>query len=587
MAANTASANLARRGLRLVRHFVRLHPGPFSVAVAGAVAFSAMAVASTVVLGWVTDDVLVPAFESGVSTARIWGAALAILGVALVRSVGVVVRRYSAGVLTRRGQRTLRTELARHYTAVPLDFFRSHPTGELLAHADTDVEVALEAMNPLPFAVGVFFLLAFSVTALVATDPVLAAVGFVLFPLLALVNRYYTRRVERPAAAVQERIGRVSAIAHESFEGALVVKALGLEHSEVARLRDASDALRDARVEVGRLRATFEPMLDGLPNLGIIAVLLAGGWRVDSGAVSPGDLVQVMALFSLLVFPMRVLGYLLEEMPRSVVALDRLDRVLADRGGRAGARGTRRLTDGPLDVVVDGVRFAYVAGEPVLDGCSLTIAPGETVALVGATGGGKSTLCELVAGLMAPDAGTIRLGGVPLAELDPAAVRGATALVFQESFLFADSVAANIAVGSTADRAAVERAARIAAAHGFVCRLPQGYDTVVGERGVTLSGGQRQRVALARALVRNPRVLLLDDATSAVDPVVEGRILDALRQELSMTTLLVAHRLSTIALADRVLLLAGGRIVASGRHDELLAVPEYAAMVKAYEVDAA
>jgi ABC-type multidrug transport system fused ATPase/permease subunit len=235
---------------------------------------------------------------------------------------------------------------------------------------------------------------------------------------------------------------------------------------------------------------------------------------------------------------------------------------------------------------VDGVGFAHVPGPPVLDGVTFDAAPGEIVAIVGPTGSGKSTLCQLLVRLAEPDRGQIRLGGVDLARVRTDDLRRAAALVFQESFLFADTVGENIGLDTAAAPDEVREAARIARADGFIERLPRGYDTPMGERGVTLSGGQRQRVALARALVRHPRLLLLDDATSAVDAVIEAEILDGLRRALDTTTLIVAHRVSTIELADRVVYLDGGRVVAQGTHRELLALPAYEALVRAYEEEA-
>jgi ABC-type multidrug transport system fused ATPase/permease subunit len=400
-----------------------------------------------------------------------------------------------------------------------------------------------------------------------------------------VLNRYYTRRVEAPAAMVQQRVGEVSGIAHESFDGALAVKTLGLETLERARLAEASDRLRTERIRVGRLRAFFEPSLDAMPNLGSVAILALGGWRTSQGAVTPGQLVTVMLLFTLLAFPMRVVGFLLEELPRSVVSIARVDRILAVLPAARPAR-PRPLPTGPLSLTVDRIDFAYPGSEPVVRDCTLSVEPGAVVALVGATGSGKSTLCDLFAGLVAPDRGTVSIGGVNASDVEPAELRAAVTLVFQESFLFADSVGENITVGFDSTFEERRHAAEIAQAARFVDALPEQYDTVVGERGVTLSGGQRQRVALARALVRKPRLLILDDATSAVDPTVEARILGALREGLDMTTIVVAHRLSTIALADRVFFLRGGSIAAAGTHAELLEVPEYSALVSAYEQEA-
>jgi ABC-type multidrug transport system fused ATPase/permease subunit len=471
------------------------------------------------------------------------------------------------------------------YLGVPLRWFDEHPTGELLAHADADCERATMAMQPLPFSLGVVLLIAVSMGLLATVDWVLFGVAVALFPGLALLNNAYTKRVERPAAAAQARVGDVSSVAHESFEGALVVKTLGLEQREVSRMRDRAEELRRERLIVGRLRAGFEPGLDALPNLGTILLLWLGAWRVSTAHITTGELVQAMALFAILAFPFRIVGFLLEELPRAVVAHDRITGVLAAEERTEPTR-PRALPHGPLGVELEGVRFGY-EGEVVLSDVSARIAPGEVVALVGSTGAGKSTLCSLLVHLMAPDGGTIRLGGVPLEQADPADLHAATALVFQESFLFADTVRENLAMGADVTDDAVMTALDIARARTFVERLPRGLDEIIGERGVTLSGGQRQRLALARALLRQPRLLLLDDATSAVDATVERAILDRLRDGVAATTIVVAHRVSTIALADRVLLLEDGRITAAGTHQELLAVPTYAALVRAYEADAA
>jgi ABC-type multidrug transport system fused ATPase/permease subunit len=583
-------SSLLRRGVRLLWASVRAHPRPFAVSVLGSVLYGSMAVAGSLLLGEVTDRVIVPAFNGGVSGAAIATGAGAILAVAVLRSSGVVLRRYFGNMTARGMHRTWFRRITDTYLRVPLEYFGSHPTGQLLAHADADVERSITVIMPLPLSLGVVVLVGLSIVSLALIDPLLMLVGLALFPSLAILNQIYSRRVEDPASRTQARLGEVSSVAHESFEGALLVKTLGLESREVERLAGAAGELRTARLAVGRLRATFEPVLDALPNLGTIALLGLGAWRVSEGVITTGQLVQAMALFTILTFPMRVVGFLLEEMPRAVVAADRITGVLATptRPAPAGGAGTA-LPGGPLAVDVRGLRFAYSTdGDPVLAGVDLALAPGEVVALVGATGSGKSTLCHLLAHLYQPTAGTVRLGGVDLASAEPASLRSAVALVFQEAFLFAATVRENLALGWDASDDELRWALDAAHARRFVDRLPLGLDQQLGERGVTLSGGQRQRLALARALLRRPGLLMLDDATSAVDPTVERRILDGLPGALRATTLVVAHRVSTIALADRVLFLEGGRIAASGTHRELLAsVPAYASLARAYERDAA
>jgi len=585
-----AGRSLLRRGAHVLWISVRTHPRPFAVSVLGSVLYGSMAVAGSLLLGEVTDRVIVPGFDEGVSGAAIAAAAGAILAVAVLRSAGVVLRRYFGNMTARGMHRTWFRRITDTYLRVPLEYFGSRPTGQLLAHADADVERAITVIMPLPLSLGVVVLIGLSIVSLALIDPALMLVGLALFPSLAIINHLYSRRVEAPASRTQARLGEVSSVAHESFEGALLVKTLGLEAREVERLSVVARELRTARLAVGRLRATFEPVLDALPNLGTIALLALGAWRVADGVITTGQLVQAMALFTILTFPMRVVGFLLEELPRAVVASDRITDVLATPTRPAPAEGAGTpLPDGPLAVDVRALSFAYSAdAEPVLAGVDLALAPTEVVALVGATGSGKSTLCHLLAHLYQPTAGVVRLGGVDLSTAEPASLRSAVALVFQEAFLFAATVRENLALGWDATDEDLLWALEAARALRFVERLPLGLDQQLGERGVTLSGGQRQRLALARALLRRPGLLMLDDATSAVDPTVERQILDGLPDTLRATTLVVAHRLSTIALADRVLFLDGGRIAASGTHRELLeSVPAYASLARAYEQDAA
>lgn len=576
---------LARRGARLLTRYVRAHPIPFLVSILGAAIYAGAAVGTTIILGRITNQVIVPTFESGRPSARaVWFSGLALLLVGMLRASTIILRRYFAALLTFRTQRDWRRKLAHTYLSVPLKYHRERPTGELLAHADADIVASSEVINPLPFSIGVVTLVVFAIISLAVVDWFLMLVALVLFPLLAIINRMYTSRAERPLGHIQERVGQVSRIAHESFDGVLVVKTLGREDDEVARLEVAADDLRSARVGLGRIRGVFEPMIDALPNLGIIALLLIGSWQVSIGRLDTGDVVQAAALFGLLAFPMRVFGYFLQELPRAVVVSARLDKVL-DAPHEPGAVSAEPPTvgGGPLAVSFADVSFRYGDDPPVLDGLDLQIDAGSIVALVGVTGSGKSTLCELIPRLVDPDSGTVSLGGIDLRRLDPADVRSEVALVFQETFLFADTVRENVTLGDPIDDAELERAAAIAHARAFVQRLPEGWDTVVGERGVTLSGGQRQRLALTRALLRRPRVLILDDATSAVDPVIESAILRDLRSSLATTTLVVAHRVSTIELADEVVFLDDGRIVATGSHSTLLATNlDYARLVHAY-----
>jgi len=570
-------------GVRLLASYAREHPGPFALSVFGSSLFSIASVGGTIVLGRVTDEIVIPGFEDGVETSALWIAGLIIVSMALVRAAGVVMRRYFGAMTTDRQQVTWRSQLSDRFVSVPMSFFKERPTGELLAHADTDVETATMAMQPLPMTLGVAVLFVAATVSLVAADPWLLLVVVSLFPGLIIANRMYSSRVVGPATEVQEALGRVSAVVHESVDGALVVKTLGREDAEVERLQHEAEALREVRVRFGRLRATFEPSLEAIPNLGVVALLAVGAWRVSVGGATPGDVIQAMLLLQILIFPMRVLGFLLEELPRSLVAADRLREVLTAPDD-LDAVSSPELPAGPLSLGVDDVYFSH-GKEPVLKGLTFALAPGEIVALVGATGSGKSTIAQLLFRLVRPASGYIRLGGHDVAAIPADVLSSEAALVFQETFLFADSIEVNIDPDGVFGPERVREAARIARAHDFIEASADGYATVVGERGVTLSGGQRQRVAIARALARRPRLLFLDDATSAVDPTVEREILDGLGDQIATTTLIVAHRVSTIRLAHRVIYLEGGRIAATGTHDDLLANPNYQALVSAYDDD--
>ena len=586
-----------REGLGVLGRAVRDEPGIFAVAVTGSAVYGAATALTAIVIGAVTDQVIVPAFAQGhTTTAALTVAAMAIVGISVLKAAGIVTRRYFAGVMQYRLQARYRRRVTRQYLRLPLSWHHRHPTGQLLSNANADVEATWYPIAPFPMAVGVLVMLVVAVVAIVLTDPALAAVGLLVFPAILLVNFLYQRRLSPLATRSQALRAELSGVAHESFDGALVVKSLGREAAETARFAAVARELRDANVAVGRVRGAFDPVLEALPSVGVLAVLLVGSARVSAGTLDPGALVSVAYLLMVVAFPIRAIGWVLGELPRAVVGWRRVDRVLRATGAPSYGDVPGGDGDDPVDLRVSDVSFAYdghggdrAESHDVLRGVTLAVAPARTVAVVGPTGSGKSTLAALLVRLVDPRTGRVLIDGTDARSLARGAVAGAVALVFQHAFVFEDSVRENVTLGGDFTDDEVWSALRLAQADRFVAALPGGLDSVVGERGATLSGGQRQRLALARAVVRRPRLLVLDDATSAVDPEVERRILAGLRQAaLPATVVVVAYRRATIALADEVVYVEHGRVLARGTHEELLAGSAgYRNLLTAYERDAA
>ncbi len=575
-----------RRGLALIWRLVSMHPVAFALGGLGAAAFVGAIVAAAVVVGNVVDDLIIPVLDQGASSqGRLWPAMAAIAAVALWKAIGITLRRIGAGWLQARCQADVRENLIDHMLRLELRWHQRRGVGDLLAVADSDAGGATWILAPLPYATGTLLLLVATTVLIFLIDPLLAVVAVVSLVAIIAVDVWGSWLMFNLFEAIQRDQGNVGRVVHESFDGALTVKALGRESYETQRLRVASETLRDKISSIGTTWAGYRILVEGLLGLVTLVILILGATRIQGGAITSGELITIAYLFSLLTIPIRVIGFVLWDIAHSSAAWTRVQAVHdASEIVTYGAMGSREVGTGAA-IDTTPISFSY-GDDPVLRDLDMPIPPGRTVAIVGPTGSGKSTLATLLARLWDPDSGVIRLDDRDLRDFARSALPGEVAFVAQEAFLFDDTVRGNIAIGGSPNERAVAHAAAMAGAAEFIDTLPHTYETLLGERGTTLSGGQRQRLALARALVRTPRLLILDDATSSVDSSVEAEILESLkRAELPSTIVIVAYRRASILLADEIIYLEDGRILGRGPHEQLLRIPGYAKILEAYDED--
>ncbi len=576
-----------RDGGRLVARFVRLHPVAFVIGASGAAMYAAAIIGASYVVGWVTDNLIIPTLDTGEAPDLLLTSALLIVVVAVFKAVGIVMRRTAAGWLQFGTRRDIRNLLMEHQMSLKMSWFDRQAIGDLLAVADSDTDQGTGVLGPLPFATGVSLLLVGAITLVFTIDPWLglgAVIGLAVVIAIDVKGSWITFGQWE---AVQAARGRVSSIAHESFDGALTVKSLGREDMVSARFGEASDFLRDRLITVLSTWTRYQVIIRALPQALILVLIVVGAMRVGTGDITPGNVVTVVYLLSLLAFPIQLIGFVLWDLAGSLAGWRRVQAVLdADDHVAYGTMSAVRGA-GPAPIAGAAVGFGY-GDEPVLSGLELDLEAGTTLAVVGPTASGKSTLTLLLARLWDPDTGDIRLDGRDLRSFAPSELPREVAYVSQDAFLFDATVRGNITLDDEFTEEEVWEAAKLAGAREFLVDLPDGLDTELGERGTTLSGGQRQRLALARALIRKPRLLILDDATSAVDPSVEAEILRSLKvAELPSTIVVVAYRPSSIRLADEVVYVDQKRILGHGTHTEMLgSVPGYARLVQAYEEEA-
>jgi ABC-type multidrug transport system fused ATPase/permease subunit len=555
-----------------VKTFIRLlgFLRPYRRAVAGSFALAAIAMVAGVgipfLVGRTVDEI-----RRGET--NLWPLALGIVAAGLLRLAFSVSRRLVAGRVSLGVEYDLRNRVYSHLQSLEVAFFDEQQTGQLMSRATVDLQSVRFFLG-----YGLIFIAQSAITILVAaavmlaTNAGLAAIALAPAPFVFWAAFRYGR-LNRPASQeVQQRIAELTAEAEESISGIRLVKAFAREERQLSRFTRATARVFEQSMVSTRLRAFYNPFIGFLPQLGLAALLLVGGRQAIDGTITVGEFVAFYGYVQMLIGPVRMLGIALGMAQRAVASGARVFEIL-DRAPRmTSPPDAPPLPAGDGRVELRGVSFAYEGGAPVLRDVDLEVAPGQTLAIVGATGSGKTTLVALLPRLYDPDEGSVSIDGVDLRSVDVDSLRAEVGLVSEEPFLFSATVRENIAYArQDATDAEVHDAATRAGIHEFIAGLPEGYGTLVGERGMTLSGGQRQRIAIARAIIKDPRVLILDDATSSVDATTEAEIKRALRELMrDRTTFVIAHRLSTVALADEIVVLEDAGVAARGTHDELM-----------------
>lgn len=557
-----------------------------------------LAIGVVVGLFWALGKVSVPQLTKMGIDRGIEGSGNLVFWSGLVVAAGVIaglftaMRRWYAFRESRWIETRLREQIFSHLLKLHVGYHDKMQTGQLMSRASSDLQQLQAFVVMIPITLSNLAMLIAVVALLIVSQPMLAMFALAPLPIVNVMASRFSRQIHPAVLAVQQEQAQLATVVEESVSGVRVIKGFGAEQVQARKLKTEADDIWNVSLVAAKIRSKFLPALDLLPSIGLIAVLGIGGHRVINGQMTVGDLVKFNAYITMLIWPLRNLAMTVALAQRASVALVRVDEVLSTPSLVIDPLSPASLpaasSDRPVgEVIFDETVFSYEGASPIINHLSFSIRPGQAVALVGATGSGKSTVVRLLNRFHDVQQGSIRLDGIDVRQLTLSELRSAIGIVFEETFLFHDSVADNIAFSRPdADPDVIERAARLAGAHDFIMELPEGYQTILGERGYSLSGGQRQRIAIARAIVSDPRVLVLDDATSAVDPSKEHEIREAMATVMKgRTTIVIAHRPGTIALADTVILLDEGRAVAIGTHEGLLADNErYRQVLAAWEV---
>ncbi|MFL5873828.1 MAG: ABC transporter ATP-binding protein [Solirubrobacterales bacterium] len=545
---------------------------PYRAQLWGSLAFAWAAMGMTVLIPWLIGEA-VNAVEDG-NKPDLLPLALAIVGAGILRLGLTVVRRVVAGKVSLAVEFDLRQQFYAHLQRLDLGFFDSQQTGQLMSRATVDLQsIRFFLGYGLIFITQNLLTITLAAVVMIAINPLLALVALIPAPFVILAATKYSQ-ISRPAQQeVQQRIAELTAEAEENVSGIRIVKAFAREEHQLHRFQRVVARVFDQSIYTTRVQAFFSPLIGLLPQIGIALVLLVGGREVINGSLSLGAFVAFYTYVAMLAGPMRSLGMALGMAQRAVASGNRMFEILDREPAIQSPPGAPALPPGDGSVELRGVTLRYGDAAPALSALDLDVEAGKTIALVGPSGAGKTSLVGLVARLYDPVQGTVLVDGADVRDVDIESLRSQIAFVADDSFLFTASVAENIAYAhQDSSLEQIEAAAGRAQADAFIRALPEGYETRVGERGLTLTGGQRQRVAIARALLADPRILILDDATSSVDATTEAEIKKGLQEAMAgRTTFIIAHRLSTISLADEIVVLDGGTIVDRGTHEELLA----------------
>jgi ABC-type multidrug transport system fused ATPase/permease subunit len=556
-----------------LRIFARLlgFLGPYKWSLAVSIVLAAASQAAALALIRVTQSVIDDGIRPG-EQETVWVLIGVIVALGLVKALLMVGRRFISGRQALGVEFDMRNALYGHLLRLSFGFYDRHQTGQLMSRATVDLQgVRFFLGYGLIFFAQNLFTIVGATAIMFWTDWQLALVAVAITPALIVLAYRYSRVSHPVLRDVQQKIADVTTVAEENIVGVHVVKSFAQEELEAEKFRLRSEAVFERTIDANRQRSLYVPLLSFIPLLAQAAILLLGGWMVVHDQLTVGEFFAFNLYVSLLIMPLRMLGMWIGQSQRATASGERIFQILDEPEEIADGPGAIELPPGEGRIAFEGVSFGYDPERPVLDGLEFDVEPGRSVAVIGHTGSGKTTLTALVPRFYDVTAGRVLVDGTDVRDVTLTSLRRSIAVISQDPFLFSTTVRENVAFGAPdATDEEIERAARLAQAHEFIAALPEGYDTVIGERGITLSGGQRQRVAIARAIVTNPRILILDDATASVDATTEARIRTGLREAMEgQTTLIIAHRLSTISLADEIVVLDHGRIVARGTEGEL------------------